>query len=149
MSGKGGSRLPTHETVSSFRIIAQASERKFGIVLGSIFLAFGLFPLLRDGSAPHYWLVALAASLLAAAWVRPVILKPVNRAWYRFGLALSAVVNPIVMAILYFCAVVPMGLFLRYKGRDLLQLKRRPAAETYWIHREPPGPLPGTFGKQF
>ena len=66
-----------------------------------------------------------------------------NRAWFKLGLALNIIVSPLLMAVLFFGAVVPLGWFLRKKGEDLLSLRLAPEAETYWIERQPPGPAPG------
>ncbi|MGH6869547.1 MAG: hypothetical protein ACREDA_11905, partial [Methylocella sp.] len=70
-------------------------------------------------------------------------------AWFNLGSALNMIVNPIVMGLLFFGAVVPFGWYLRWKGKDLLRLKIKRDASSYWIEREPPGPSPGTFKKQF
>jgi hypothetical protein len=53
------------------------------------------------------------------------------------------------MGALFFGAVVPVGWYLRNRGKDLLSLKRDPDAETYWIARDPPGPARGSLTKQF
>ena len=60
-------------------------------------------------------------------------------------MALNTIVNPVVMGILFFGAVTPLGWYMRKKGKDLLSLKMRPDAATYWIERQPPGPLRGTL----
>ena len=59
------------------------------------------------------------------------------------------VVNPIVMALLFYGTVLPTGLVMRVLGKDLLRLKRQPDADSYWIMRQPPGPSPGTMKDQF
>jgi hypothetical protein len=140
--------LSTHETVSSFRHVEHASNRKFGITFSLILLAFALWPMFH-GAGPKLWLLVAGSVLVVVTWLKPGWLAPLNMAWFRLGLALNAVVNPIIMALLYFGAVVPLGLILRRNGKDLLQLERRPDAVTYWVPREPAGPLPGTFNKQF
>lgn len=141
--------MRTHETVSSFRTIKRASDRKFGITIGLILLAFSLWPVLRGTSGPNLWLLGPAVGLLATTWLKPTWLGPLNHAWFKLGLVLNGVVSPIVMGLLFYGAVVPIALILRRNGKDLLQLALQPEAETYWIPREPAGPLPGTFDKQF
>jgi len=69
--------------------------------------------------------------------------------WLRLGLLLHRVANPIVMALLFYGTVLPTGLVMRLKGRDLLRLKREPDAVSYWIVRDPPGPSPETMRDQF
>ena len=82
----------------------------------------------------------MAAMFLVAALLRPAILHPLNRLWLKFGLLLHRVVNPVIMALLFFGTVLPTGLVMRALGKDLLRLKRQPDADSYWIPRAPPGP---------
>jgi hypothetical protein len=58
------------------------------------------------------------------------------------------IVNPVVMGLLFYGTILPTGLVMRLRGRDLLRLKRDPNAETYWIARAP-GPRPETMRDQF
>ena len=78
----------------------------------------------------------------------PSVLHPLNRLWMKLGLLLHRVVNPIVMGLLFYGTILPTGLIMRLRGRDLLRLKREPAADTYWIARTP-GPAPESMRDQF
>jgi hypothetical protein len=140
--------MQTHETVSSFRRVDIGSDRKFGTVLGFVVGVLGLWPLFHHRS-PHWWLIVLAALFLGAALLFPRSLSLLNRAWFRLGLVLNRIVSPIVMGGLFFGAAVPVGWYLRKKGKDLLNLTLDPKAETYWIERNPPGPTPNSLTKQF
>lgn len=62
---------------------------------------------------------------------------------------MGKIVSPIVMGIIFFVVVTPMGLFMRLTGKDLLRLKFQPEANSYWIPRDPPGPDPETLSNQF
>ena len=95
------------------------------------------------------WTGGLAALFLGAGLLRPSILHPLNLIWSRFGLLLHKVVNPIVMALLFYGTVLPTGLVMRMMGRDLLRLKRQPDADSYWVVRQPAGPSPETMKDQF
>ena len=79
----------------------------------------------------------------------PRVLAPLNRLWTRFGILLAKIVNPVVMAGVFFIAVTPIGLLMRLAGKDLLRLRYDSTAETYWIMRTPPGPPPDTMKNQF
>jgi hypothetical protein len=81
--------------------------------------------------------------------LRPAVLHPLNLIWLKFGLLLHRVVNPVIMALLFFGTVLPTGLVMRMLGKDLLRLKHEPGAERYWIVRQPPGPAPETMKDQF
>ncbi|MGH6794155.1 MAG: SxtJ family membrane protein [Methylocella sp.] len=141
--------MQTHETVLSFRKIALGSNRKFGVAFGAFFAVLGLWPLLHQGGSPRWWLIGAAFCFLSVGLLVPVLLTPLNRAWFKLGFALNMILNPIFMGLLFFGAVVPFGWYLRLTGKDLLRLKIKRDAPTYWIEREPPGPPPGTFEKQF
>jgi saxitoxin biosynthesis operon SxtJ-like protein len=131
------------------RRVKSSSNRTFGLTFAVVFALAGCWPWLVHGRAPYLWAWAVALGFCAAALVAPRVLTPLNRLWFWFGLALHHLVNPIVMALIYYGAVVPMGLAVRVAGKDLLRLRRDPAARTYWIAREPPGPAPKSMAKQF
>ncbi len=83
------------------------------------------------------------------AFAAPQVLAPLNRLWFKLGLLLHKIVNPIVLGIMFYVVVTPTGLIMRLLGKDLLRLKRDPAAASYWIERTPPGPKPESLGDQF
>ena len=138
----------THEVFDRDEKAVAGSDRSFGVVMAGALAAVTLMNAWHSGRL-WPWTGGLAALCLAAALLRPSILKPLNRIWLRFGLLLHQVVNPIVMALLFYGTVLPTGLVMRMMGRDLLRLKRQPDADTYWIVRQPPGPLPETMRDQF
>jgi hypothetical protein len=94
-------------------------------------------------------MVPLAAAFLLVAFVYPRILGPLNRLWLKFGLLLYKVMNPLVLGLLFFVTIMPIGLFMRAMGKDFLRLRRDPDAKSYWIDRTPPGPPPQSMKNQF
>jgi hypothetical protein len=124
------------------------SDRNFGIVFAAVSLIVATGPLLHGGT-PRWWALAIAAAFGAAAFVAPAVLRPLNIVWFKFGMALHHVVNPIIMGAIFFGAVTPMGMLLRVLGKDHLRLKRSQQSSTYWIERERPAPTPGSMSKQF
>ena len=91
----------------------------------------------------------MSAAFLAAALVWPGVLAPLNRLWTRFGLLLHRLVSPLVLGVMFFLVITPMGLVMRALGKDPLRLQRDRAARTYWIDRQPPGPAPDSLNNQF
>ena len=79
----------------------------------------------------------------------PRALGPLHWLWQRLGLLLHKVTNPILLGLIFFGAVVPTGLVMRALGKRPLRLTFDPAAKSYWILREPPGPSPDSMKKQF
>jgi hypothetical protein len=137
----------THENFSRDEAVSPGSDRNFGLVMA------GALVLLSVLNGWHHgrlwpWLTAIAIVFLAAAFLRPSALRSLNIVWMKLGLLLHKIVNPIVMALLFFGTIWPTGLVMRMRGRDLLRLKREPASNTYWIAR-PPGPQPETMKDQF
>jgi hypothetical protein len=91
----------------------------------------------------------VAAVFLAAALVFPSALGPLNRLWLKFGLLLHKIVSPVVLGIMFFLVITPIGLFLRARGKDPLRLKPNRQSKSYWIERVPPGPAPESIKDQF
>ncbi|HUC10111.1 MAG TPA: hypothetical protein VL985_06755 [Stellaceae bacterium] len=56
--------------------------------------------------------------------------------------------NPVVMFVLYYFVIVPIGIAMQLAGRDRLRLRRDPAAPSYWLERNPPGPAPASMKRQ-
>ena len=121
--------LDEHDTVSL------GSDRSFGLVFAAVFSAIAVWPVLA-GNELYWWALAIAVGFLALALMFPRVLAPLNRAWFRFGLLLGRIISPVVMAIIFFAAVVPTALVVKLVRKDLLRLKRNPQAETYWIERD-------------
>ncbi len=113
-----------------------------------VFTLIGIVPWLL-GHGLRSWALIVAVIFLAAAYLAPRLLTPLNRLWFRFGLLLHHIVNPVIMALIFYGAVLPTGLAVRAFGKDLLRLRRDPQAESYWIEREPPGPAPESMTRQF
>jgi hypothetical protein len=127
---------------------AQGSDRNFGLVVGGILCAIGLYPLLI-GSGIRLMILVPGVLLVVFGVVAPKLLHPLNVAWTALGELLSRIFTPLVMAALYVTVIVPMGLVLRLSGKDLLSLKRRAQGSSYWIERAPPGPPPESLKDQF
>jgi hypothetical protein len=137
-----------HETYRGEAVEHVTSDRGVGLVFAGFFAVVGLFPVLFGGS-PRLWCLAVAAAFAVVALARPRLLRPFNRAWFKFGLLLHAVVTPAVMAIVFYTTVTPTALVRRMLGKDSLGLKFDRDAASYWVERVPPGPPPETMKNQF
>ena len=140
--------MATDEPVVSRNVVTAGSDRSFGLVFATFFCIVGLWPVM-SGDAPRLWALGLASIFALVAVAAPRALSPLNKLWFRLGLVLHHVVNPIVMALIYYGTVVPIGLILKSCGKKLLPRTREPQATSYWIAREPPGPPRGSMLKQF
>lgn len=138
----------SHESLQRDEKIEGSSNRALGLTFGVVFLIVGLYPWLF-GDAVRAWSIALSVAFVLTAFVVPRLLGPLNMLWTRFGLLLHRIVSPIVLGIMFFVVVTPIGLLMRSLGKDLLRLRMEREAPTYWLERKPPGPKPDTLSNQF
>jgi len=110
------------------------SNKNFGIVFFIVFLLIAVWPLI-DGQSLRVWSLIVSLIFLVLGLLNSKLLNPLNLAWIKFGKILGKVVAPIVLGVIYFIIVTPIGLFLRLIGKDLLQIKFS-KNNSYWIKRE-------------
>ena len=137
-----------HDDYKRSHEVESGSDRSFGFVFCALFVIIGLWPLLYSGG-PRLWSLAIAAGFLGTSLLRPSLLRPLNRLWFKFGMLLSKVINPLIMGLVFYITVAPIGLIMRALGKDLLGLRLSKETESYWIRRDPPGPPPDSMRQQF
>jgi hypothetical protein len=106
--------------------------RWFGLILGGIFLAIALWPMLFGG-APREWASALAGALMLTGLVAPRVLWWPHRLWMNLGLALGWINTRIILWLLFVLVITPVGLLKRLSKKDALDLRVDPSAETYAV----------------
>ena len=112
------------------------SNKSFGIVFFVFFLIVAVYPLLK-GNDLRIWAIILSLIFLILGVLNSVILSPLNKLWFKFGLILGRAISPIIMGIIFFIVVTPIGLLMRLIGKDLLNLKFN-NNNTYWIDKNDP-----------
>ena len=112
-----------------------SSNRSFGLVFFVVFLIVGLWPL-KSGEDIRIWSLALSIIFFSLGILNSKLLTPLNKLWFKFGILLGSIVSPIVMGIVYFLVVTPIGLFMRLLGKDLLKKDKVKSASTYWTKRD-------------
>jgi len=136
-----------HESFRREEVVA-GSDRSFGLVLATFFSFIGIVKLWHGQAEGGAWL-AVGLVVFVLAVVKPKVLAPFNHLWLKLGSVLYKVVNPIVMALLFYLTILPVGLLMRLFGKDPLGLKCDRRRSSYWIERRPPGPAPDTMRNQF
>ncbi|HRD75354.1 MAG TPA: SxtJ family membrane protein [Hyphomicrobiaceae bacterium] len=136
--------------------VKMGSERGFGLVFTAVFTIIRLWPTFTFRTLPalsldsaRLWALAIALACLLVALLAPAVLRPLNVLWFKFGMLLGRIMNPIVMGVLFFLVFVPFAIVLRLLGKDLLRLKLDRAAPSYWIRRTPPGPTGDSLRNQY
>ena len=138
----------THEHLSQEDVVTVGSERAFGVVFAVVFAVVAAWPL-KDGGDIRVWAAIVSGLFLAVTFLVPSLLRPLNIVWFKFGLLLHKIVNPLIMGFLFFLTITPIALLMRLFGKDPLHRKFDADAESYWIERSPPGPAPETMKNQF
>jgi predicted membrane metal-binding protein len=138
-----------HENLQRQEKIKGSSDRSFGLLFAAVFALAALLPLLRSPHQPRWWaaIIAIGFALVALLW--PKRLALLNRLWLKFGLLLHAIVSPVMLALIFYVAVVPVALLKRVFGNDSLRLKADRAAKTYWIARDPADSALSSMKQQF
>ena len=105
----------------------------FGILFFFFFIIIGLYPLKSD-EAIRVWSVVLSLVLLIITIFKPNLFTFLNKFWIKFGILLGKIISPIVMGLVFFFVLTPIGILLRVLKKDVMGLKR--GASSYWINRE-------------
>ena len=109
------------------------SNKSFGIVFFIFFLIVALYPILKNENI-RIWSLIIAIIFLVLGLLNSKILSPLNKLWFKFGLILGKIVSPVVMGIIFFGVVTPIGVLMRILNKDLLNLKFN-KEKTYWIEK--------------
>ena len=105
--------------------------RQFGLMVGGVFLVIGLWPFLWRQEAIRDWAVVLGALLSVAGLAMPAILKYLYQGWMWVGHVMGWVNTRIILGVLFYGVVTPMGLFMKLTGRDPMRRAFEPDAKTY------------------
>ena len=112
------------------------SNRSFGIVFFVVFLIIAIYPLI-NGDELRLWSLIVSIIFLLLGLVNSKILNPLNKLWFKFGIFLGKIISPLIMGIIFFLVVTPIGLLMRLLNKDLLNLKFN-NNNTYWIEKTEP-----------
>jgi len=133
VSSKRKAEAGFHETFAEGEI-PLPSPRSTGLVFTAVALIVAL--LFRNTMTVVVIAGTIAAALLATSLLIPRVLQPLNVAWFRFGMLLGRIVNPLVMFLMFVVAFLPMGLLMRLVY-DPLRLKPGKGLTTYWVEPDP------------
>ena len=116
--------------------IKTSSNKSFGIVFFIVFLIVAIYPLINNADL-RIWSLIISIIFLILGLINSKFLTPLNILWFKFGLLLGRLISPIIMGIIFFFVVTPIGLILRIFGKDVLNLKKN-NAKSYWIKKNGP-----------
>ena len=122
-----------------------SSNKSFGLVFFVIFIIIALWPLLNDGNI-RIWSIIVSIIFLILGLLNSKIITPFNKLWMRLGALLGIIVSPIVMGVVYFGIITPIGLIMKLFGKDVLNLKLDKNKKTYWTLKKK---IPSKMKDQF
>ena len=116
--------------------IKLGSNQSFGIVFCIVFLLITLYPLTYGGEI-RIWSAIISLIFLVLGLINSKILAPLNKLWFKFGIFLGKIISPLIMGIIFFLVVTPIGLIMRLLGKDVLNLRYN-KNQSYWIKKNGP-----------
>ena len=121
--------------IKSYSTIKIGSEKNFGIVFSVFFAILAIYFYLK--TKDFYTIIFFCTSLffLFFSFVMPSIFKIPNLVWSKFGILLGMIVSPIILFLIFILLVTPIGLFMRFIGKDLLNEKTGKKYKSYWVKR--------------
>ena len=123
----------------------QSSEKSFGVIFSIVFLIVSLYPLFNSEGL-RIWALVVSTIFFLLAITAPKTLVLPNKIWFKFGILLGSIIAPILMVLVYFITVLPIGLIMRLLGKDLLKQRIDKNTRSYWIKRNEPV---GSMKQQF
>lgn len=109
--------------------------RKFGLTVGiALALIGGLF--LWRGKDHYFFFFILSGALLVIGLAAPILLKPIHKIWMSLAVLLGWFMTRVILIVLFYLVVTPIGLLARLCGKDFLNLKFDNNADSYWISKE-------------
>ena len=111
--------------------------RNFGLLVGGIFLLIGLWPAIFRGGEPRIWASGVGCALMGLGALIPQSLKPIYLVWMKVGHLLSWVNTRILLGVIFYGLITPMGIIMRLLGKGQMDLAHSGHLDTYRVMRKP------------
>lgn len=118
--------------------------RQFGLLVGGIFAVIGVWPFVFRSEPARLWAVMLGGSLIVLGAIMPRVLAPIHKRWMWVGHVLGWIQTRILLSVVFYGLVTPIGIFFRVIGKDGM---RRAFAESSLTYRVPKAPRPRSHMK--
>jgi hypothetical protein len=109
--------------------------KKFGITIGIVLFVIAGLLFYNNNSVYIYWGIA-SLILMVSGLVFPILLKPLNFIWMSFAVVLGYFMNRLILGILFYIVMTPIGLLAKLFGKDFLDRKIEKEKSSYWNYRE-------------
>ena len=117
--------------------VTRKELRQFGLLVGAVFTVISLWPLAFRGEPLRMWAIGLGGLLIACGGILPQLLAPVHKGWMWVGHILGWINTRILLSIVFYALVTPIGLVLRLMGKDTMRQTFAESSTTYRVVRSP------------
>ena len=117
--------------------IVPAQLRSFGLIVGGVFLLIALWPAVVRGGNVRIWPAAAAGLLVVPALIAPTLLRPVYTIWMAFGEFMGRINSKIILGLVFYLVVTPIGLLRRLLGKDPMRRRFDANALSYRVAKTP------------
>ena len=117
--------------------IASKQLRSFGLTVGGIFALIGVWPFVIHSADPRWWAIVIGGCLLAPAVVFPKSLFWIHKGWMTVGHVLGWVNTRIILGVVFYAVVTPVGIVRRWLGKDPMGRQLRADLDSYRLVRKP------------
>ncbi len=126
---------------------SKKSIRDFAIVMGLIFLIIGIYLIFKE-SESYILLLCLSGLFIITGFLVPVLLKPLFFVWMIFAAILGWIMTRVILSVVFYLIMTPIGLITRLLGEDFLALKKMDI-NSYWNYRDKDIEAKQDYEKQF
>lgn len=111
--------------------------RQFGFLVGAVFTIIGLWPLVFRGEPVRLWVAGMGGLLIVIGGLLPSVLAPIHKGWMWIGYILGWINTRILLGIVFYALVTPIGLVFRLMGKDTMRQTIAKSSTTYRVVRPP------------
>ena len=123
--------------------------RNFGLVVGGVAAAIGGYLLWKNSEfAPI--LLGFGGFLIVFGLIFPTALKPLQRAWMTLAVIMGFVMTRVLLSLLFFLVMTPIGWIAKLTGKQFLDVQWQPGkSQSYWKYRDKQSIDSKSFEQQF
>lgn len=111
--------------------------RNFGLLVGGVFTVIGVWPLLVRAESARIWAVGLGGALILLGGILPSVLAPLHRGWMWVGHILGWINTRILLGLVFYGLITPMGILFRVMGKDVMRRVFAQDSPTYRVVKHP------------
>lgn len=122
--------------------------KKFGITIGTVLILISIYLFFKQKEGA-YWLLGIGSFLILSGMLFSTVLRPINKVWMILAVLMGWVMTRVILSILFFLVLTPIGIIAKISGKKFLSLNRNKNVNSYWEKRKETKFLPENYERQF